>query len=74
MEIAASSARTWETGVDQYIVQEVAADRYVIVAPGEQPLPATFDSREKAQAVADRLNLRLPSQEAVYGPPSRVST
>jgi hypothetical protein len=38
--------------------------RYVIVAPGEPPLPATFDSWKKAQSVADRLNVRYPAATA----------
>jgi hypothetical protein len=49
--------------VDHYIVVNEGAGRYVIVAEGEPPLPATFDSWHKAQSVAHRLNARYRAGE-----------
>ncbi len=56
--------------MDHYSVAREGVGRYVIVAPGEPPLPATFDSWKKAQSVAERLNARYGEQEARSATPS----
>jgi hypothetical protein len=41
-----------------YVVQERPLGRYVIVSPGHEPLPALFESREEAQIIAIKLDMR----------------
>ena len=49
--------------MEHYTVEDEGNGRFMIVARGEPPLPATFDSRATAQSVADRLNGRCRTWE-----------